>query len=440
MTLALLWACGGDSADREPTRPNVVLIVVDTLRADHLSCYGYERNTSPHLDRFAESAVRYERAISQAPWTTPSIGAILSSQYPSTLGIKTEKSILAEDLVLLAEVLGDAGYVTGAVVSHSFCSSEWGFGQGFDYFDEDNVLGHAAVTSTSVTDKALSFVEEFGSGDAPFFLWVHYFDPHCAYVEHEGHEFGGSGDYEGVVESGQLFRELMRLQKELGARDVEELLRLYDSEIAYTDGELGRLFDALERDGRREDTLVLLTADHGEEFLEHGHIGHAKTLYEEVISVPLLARYPGVPGGVVSEPVALIDLYPTVLDVVDLPAPEGIAGVSIAPGNVLDPDRIVYSETERSGGLLAAITADHKLVIQRKRGREEFFHCARDPGENHPGQAPEDAVGTRLEEALERFRVEVQERGRVAPEIQLDEEARQRLDHLGYGGGEEEGE
>ena len=433
-----LAACGEGrdpaSAPRREAgdRPDVVLIVVDTLRRDRLSCYGHERATTPNLDRFAARAVRYDNAYSQAPWTTPSIGSMLTSQYPSALGIRGERSALAGDVVTLAEALDAAGYVTGAVVSHSFCSAEWGFDQGFDYFDDSHVLGHEAVTSPGVIDRALSFVEEFDGGAEPFFLWVHLFDPHCAYVEHAEHDFGGSGDYRGPIRSGQLFRRLLKLRPELGPEDVSELLRLYDSEIAFTDHHLGRLLEALD-----EDVLVVFTTDHGEEFLDHGRLGHAKTLFDEVLRAPLLIRYPGHPGGVVREPVALLDLYPTILDVAGLPIPSDLEGVSLAPGRALDPERVVFAETERGGGQRAAIAPGYKLVANRRSGEMSLFETASDPSEREALEADGHPVGERLAAALERFACEVRAE-RVAPQVEVDEAEAARLNDMGYGGGDDE--
>ena len=167
--LALALAAGLACSDGPPRpsrgeRPNVVLIVVDTLRADRVGAYGAPRDTTPNIDRLAAESTRYERALSQAPWTTPSIGSLLASRHPAELGIRRVEHRLDESLVLLPEVLRDAGWTTGAVVSHSFCGARWGFAQGFDVFDESHVTWALGVTSPGVTDSALAFVDEFASG------------------------------------------------------------------------------------------------------------------------------------------------------------------------------------------------------------------------------------------------------------------------------------
>ncbi len=153
---ALLAACGPGVPAK---RPNIVLIVVDTLRRDHLGVYGYERPTSPNLDCLAADAVRYDAAQSQAPWTLPSVAALLTGRDVAPLGIVDDENVLDEEFLLLSEVLGERGYVTGGIVSHKFVSAEWGFAQGFDSFDDSEARGHMAVSSPSLTDKAIAFIE-----------------------------------------------------------------------------------------------------------------------------------------------------------------------------------------------------------------------------------------------------------------------------------------
>ena len=176
--VGLVLAMGSCEADRpsEPSRgpsPNVILIIIDTVRRDHLGAYGYARDTSPNIDRFASNAVRYERAISQAPWTTPSVASILTSLHPATLGIQNERSILDRDFVFLSEVLADHGFATGAIVSQMFLSARMNFDQGFEYFDESQILGKEGVSSPEITRLAMGFVDRHRA--EPFFLWLHYF-------------------------------------------------------------------------------------------------------------------------------------------------------------------------------------------------------------------------------------------------------------------------
>ena len=266
-------------------RTNVLLVVIDSIRADHLSCYGHEHDTTPELDALAAASVRYRNAFSQAPWTTPSIGSLLSSQYPTVLGIHHTESALSEELILLPEVLQASGIATGAVVSHSFTSAKWGFGQGFDFFDESNIKDYEAVTSPGVSASAIQFLDRHR--DRPFFLFLHYFDPHFAYVDHDRFSFGaGAAGYQGLVKSGQEFLPLAKQRDRLDGEDLEELHRLYDSELALTDHYIGKVLDHLRTLDLFDDALIIVTGDHGEEFMDHGMLGHAKTLYNELVSVP----------------------------------------------------------------------------------------------------------------------------------------------------------
>ena len=315
---------GGGGLDK---RPNVLLIVVDTLRKDHLECYGYHRSTSPNIDRLAQAAMRYDNAIAQAPWTTPSLGSLFTSLYPSVIGIVDDLARLDDELILLSEVLQSNGYTTAAAVSHTYCSSRWNFSQGFDFFEEGQIFSQ--ISSPGVTRYALNFLK--AHKEESFFLFLHYFDPHDAYLIHPGLEFSSDQRYEGPVRGRLNAKMLSGLPSELRPEDIDEIIRHYDSEIAFTDRYVGRVLDRLRLLEIFDDTLIIFTADHGEEFKDHGGLRHAYTLYEEVINVPLIIKYPGHGAGVVKDTVALLDLYPTVLDVVGLSVNHKIEGISLSP-------------------------------------------------------------------------------------------------------------
>ena len=439
---ALLAACG-EASDWAPsmsgTRPNVVLIVVDTLRADHLSCYGHGNYTTPRLDELASQGVRYDRALSQAPWTTPSVASLMTSLYPTTTGIGSEREVLSDELTLLPELLSQAGYRTGAVISHTFCSARWNFDQGFDWFDQSNIGGHAVVTSEGVTNRALEFLDQVG--EAPFFLWAHYFDPHFYYVEHEDYPFGGRGDYDGPVEPGIVFTELLDMRDELTAADAAELMRIYDSEIAHTDRWIGVLLDELRERGLFDRTLVVVTGDHGEEFLDHGDLGHARTLYQELINVPLLIKYPldvsavvpvARPGRVTEGHVALLDVFPTVLDVAGLShlSPRGIEGRSLLRS--VDRQRVIVSETARRGGAQSLVHGRFKLIRRVAQDELELYDVAEDRFERVDLARTYAAERERLARLLHEWerKVEVRE----AEELDLSAEDLEHLEQLGYAG------
>ena len=419
--------------DERPT--NVVLVVIDSLRADHLSCYGHERPTTPEIDALAAVSVRYANAFSQAPWTTPSIGSLLSSQYPTVLGIRHALSPLPEGLVLLPEVLQANGIATGAVVSHSFTSAKWGFSQGFDSFDESNIKDYEGITSPGVSARAIQFLDQHR--DRPFFLFLHYFDPHFAYVDHDRFSFGaGQADYSGPVKSGQDFLPLAKQRDELDGDDVEELHRLYDSELALTDHYVGKVLEHLRALSLFDDSLIIVTADHGEEFLDHGMLGHAKTLYNELVSVPLIVKYPRGEAGVVEEPVALLDLYPTVLDVLGLEVDHALAGSSLRidakPGAKPNEARPVFTETSRRRELRAVVVDGYKLVLDLETGARELFHLESDSAERYDLTAAEPERVESMTALLESW---MRDTGAVLVregDLELDPAERERLRRLGY--------
>jgi arylsulfatase A-like enzyme len=431
-----VFARGGAPAASVPTagaapRPNIVLIVVDTLRRDHLGCYGYSRDTSPHIDALARAGVRYTHATSQAPWTTPSIAAILTSRYPSALGIVDEPSPLRDDAVTLAETLSAAGYHTEAVVSHFFCSSRWNFQQGFAGFDESNVLGHNAVTSELISRRAIEIID--AAAGRPFFLWLHYFDPHFDYIEHEGHRFPGGEGYSGPVFSGMDREALGRaLGQHPAPADLAQVERLYDSEIAFTDQQIGAVIEHLKRRGLFDSSLVIVTADHGEEFFDHGRLGHSRTLFGELVDAPLIIKYPDGRTGVVDEPVALLDVHPTVLDAAGIPIPASAAGRSLYRPLPREPERPIFSETSRRNRLRSVRFGSHKLVMDLDSGKVALYDRTADPDEQHDLAANSPELVASLRGMLEEWMQASAAPASAAPRVEIDAEAAKRLRALGY--------
>jgi arylsulfatase A-like enzyme len=428
----LLVACGnGDGRPaREGPRPDVVLIVIDTLRADHLGSYGYTRNTSPHIDSLAADATRYTRAFSHAPWTTPSVAALLTSMYPSSLGIDNVQSPLPDAAVLLPELLRDAGYRTAGFVSHSFVSKKWGFAQGFETFDESNVKGHLATTSPQLSNAALAWLEDNIGGEAPLFLLIHYFDPHFGYLDQREFPFGGRDPgYAGPVRSGSLPARFAEAPEQLAPGDLRELQRLYDSEIALTDREVGRVLDFLRNKGRYDSSIVVLAGDHGEEFLDHGALDHTKTLYDELMHVPLIVKLPGRPPSTVDSPVALVDVFPTIADWLELELPKDARGTSLISNAAALP-RPIFLETLRLRRLRGVVQGNMKLIVDLDSGEVQLFDLATDPQEatNLSAERPEQV------DALRRV-VDAWAGGGPSLEgerLELSDEEREQLRALGY--------
>ena len=316
-------------------------------------------------------------------------------------------------------------------MSHRFCSARWGFDQGFDVFDESNVQDHAAITSPAITATALRFIE--AHADRPFFLWLHYFDPHFAYREHPGFGLPRDDRYRGPIDSGMSFRALMKMRDSLQPEDIAELERLYDSEIAFTDHHIGVVLERLRELQLFERTLIVLTADHGEEFLDHGKLGHTKTLYDELVRVPLIIRAPGGAPGVVAEPVALLDVFPTVLEAAGVGVDHELEGRSLLdrePG--ADASRTVFTETDRPRTQRAALAGGMKLIEDVERRRFELYDLHDDPGEQRNLAERSGGDVERLAAELARLRSRLTADSPDAQRIDLSDEEVESLRALGY--------
>ena len=410
--------------------PHIVLIVVDTLRRDHLGAYGYERDTSPNIDRLADKSTVFDNAFSQAPWTLPAVASLLTSRYPSELGIQGFNKRIPDTETFLQEILSEHGYATHAVVSHDFIGEKWGFNQGFDTF-ESFAGGHRAVSSEKVTDAALQIVDQIG--EDPTFLFVHYFDPHFLFMEHPDHRFSGSPPDADSGWWNMPYRQLRARARmgKLSAKQRDHLLDLYDSEIAFTDEHLGRLLDRLENTGRMDDSIVVFTADHGEEFLDHGGLGHTSTVFNELINVPLIIKWPGTDSPVRSQRfVAHVDMLPTLLDYLGIPADQNVSGDHLGSR---EPSSPIFSETRRYQKVSAVIQDAVKLVHDEREGSHSYFDLQSDAGELEPLVDPEN--GSALVAELESYRLRAQEglaRLERDAEVEISDEERKKLEALGY--------
>jgi len=333
---------------------NVVLLSVDALRADHLSCYGYDRNTTPKLDRFAGEAVLYENAFSASSHTRESLPALLTGQYPER-AIDEHFNLNAPTI---ATHLNDT-HSTAAFHSNPYVSRAYGFDRDFDKFYDDLRLGQNRylallqraldkfvfnrgayhARAEPINELSLSWLDSLDD-DEPFFLWNHYMDVHGPYNPPEGfHEFSGKSLSD--AEAQELYERACDGQKELSRSERELLVDLYDDEIRYVDAQIDGLLSTLKKRGQLEDTLVVVTSDHGDGFGENGYFAHPRRVDEELVHVPVLAREPHGAASRVETPVSTVDIVPTVLSaigqrVVDLPG----ADLSAPPR---DSGRAVYS-------------------------------------------------------------------------------------------------
>jgi len=381
---------GKDSQAEEGPRPNIVFIVVDALRADHVSAYGYKRQTTPNLDTLFAGGVRFADATVSAPWTYPSGASLLTGRRPSSIGVHwadTDSELPASE-VLLAERLSEAGYYTAGFYSAYWVGGRFGFDQGFDHYvgvpSADPGGGPNAV---DVNQRAISWLNDVwaptNQGTRPLFLFLYYYDPHTWYNPPAPYDLRYDPDYTGTITPERYghAEEVIAGELELSERDLEHVISLYDGEIAYWDYYLGELVDDLDVLGLIEDSIIVATSDHGQMFGEHGHWLHRNALYEEALRVPLLLRYPEMitTGLTITAPVQTLDVMPTLLEWLELPPPPVIDGhdlTSLIRGTGT-PSRTVYAEldpvTDRNDPVYP-LTAHYPWYSLRRDGWKYIHH------------------------------------------------------------------
>jgi arylsulfatase A-like enzyme len=444
----------GLSADLQ-AKPNVLLVMVDTLRADHLSCYGADTRT-PNLCRLARDGTTYQ-AFSHASWTKPATASLLTSTLPSTHRAMSKPSRLPADLTLISEAMQSAGYTTGGIVSNVNLAESFGFAQGYDeyYYLGPDYLGYAKESSSKliiyqlirqvwlglaggdevrfndfyqdskvVNEVAFDWIDQHRQ--ERFFLFLHYMDPHDPYFEHP---------YNGI---GVARVSMPEPEPEL----AERLQDLYSGEIEYLDVQFGELLDKLAAEGLYDNTVIVLTSDHGEEFNEHGGFWHGLTLYDEQIRVPLLIKWAkgddSISAGADSGIARLLDVGPTLLGVSGVDVPEGMQGIDLRQpfSTRREKDQQAYSEEDHEGNVLWSLrTEDEKLIVanpQNPRGLPEraYFDISGDPDELDPYEDPD--AEARLEEMAEFQRIAAEDTAVDAEEVEMTFERCEQLRMLGY--------
>jgi arylsulfatase len=441
----LAWGLAACGAGAESAPQAVVLITCDTLRADHLGCYGHARNTSPSLDALARESVVYESAWSTVPVTGPALSALMTGRMPEELGLQSNRTLLAGTATTLAERARAAGFETAAVVSNWVLRRrdevpEAGLAQGFEHYDD-----HMEVPERSrpdlrerfapeTTDAALAWLDA-RRGEHPFFLWVHYQDPHGPYTPPDEllAEFAPEPRGEAALEPGhdETGRGALPAYQVIDAERRPEVYRArYEAEIRLFDRELGRLLDGLRARGVLERALLVFTADHGESLGEHGYyFSHGQHLHRELLHVPLLVRPPGSAraGERVRTPVSHLDLHPTLLAGLGL-EPGPTRGLDLL-GAALPPERIVPHNLR---GAWSVTDARHRLLVS-KEGRQ-LFDVLADPREEHDLFAREPARARTLAETYQAMvhSVPLLRLSAVRPDLGARERAE--LEALGYVG------
>ena len=408
----------------------VVLISIDTLRRDHVSAYGYPRPTTPRLDALARQGVLCEDAVSTSSWTLPAHLSMLTSVDPGAHGGLDADHGFNRRVPTLASLLRDQGYATRAVTSHIYVAPAYGFDEGFERFDfvEDRRADDVAGRATLLLDQV---------GDRPFFLFLHFYDPHAHYSPPPATRVLFPSRYAGPLQ-GLLTHFHRRTSARMPPDYLEHLRSLYDGEIRFVDDQIGRVLDHIRARGLERSTLVLVTSDHGEEFLDHGSWTHGRTLYEEIVRIPLIVHGPGVAPRREAGQASLLDVAPTILAWAGLPRPSHAQGRSL-----LQP----VGEREAFGDKGHAKGGARKLFLRGGQGRvklilsldpeqdrirgEEWYDLRADPAERRSSPPAPELAETIRQRALARWR-ETRGRGAAGPGVRLTPEQIEQLKALGY--------
>ena len=437
-------------------KPNVILIMVDTLRADHLSCYGYKENNTPNIDRFASDSVLYKNTFGQSSWTKPQAATLLTSLYPSSHNTYLKPHILPDEIETLPEIMHSLGFYTLGIVNVIHFSTGFNFNQGFDrynylapdfffyakdssshlclynilrlirarFLSKQKQVNHYYQDARVVNQLAFDWLEDVK--DSRFFLFLHYMDPHDPYF---AHPYNGEG--------------VARVSTPNPNPDqAEEIKQLYDGEVSYLDHHFGKLIDFLKEEGLYENTLIVFTSDHGEEFFEHGGWWHGLTLYDEQIYIPLMIKYPeGQNRGIIkNEIVRTLDIAPTILDYINSKVPPTMQGSSLLKEYHLrsPQDQMVFAEENHENNILQSVRSDTwKLIIANQnnpRGLspQELFNIAGDPEEKNNRAASEKEKTEQMEAEINSYLDFA--RGQSAQEKvgAIDQTTEDRLRALGY--------
>ncbi len=416
----LVGSCDNFSLGKEkkPASPNLLVITLDTTRADRLGCYGYKSAETPNLDQLAEQGVRFDNAYSQIPITLPSHATLFTGLYPPEHGIRDNGSgVLGEDIPTVAEIFADHGYKTGAFVAAAVLDHMYGLERGFETYS-DRMEGNispdeqiAEIPADRVCDRALNWLEK--NKKAPFFCWVHFYDPHTPHRPPSPY--------------------------------LERHKDKYDGEIAFMDSQIGRLKNWLDSNGLRKNTLVIAVADHGESLGEHGESTHSFFIYGATIHVPMIFTAPGwlARGKVVKADVGIVDILPTVLNLLGWEVPKSVTGRSFLPAfqdAALD-FRGVYSESDYAfnnfgwGKLRSLVTGEWHLI---QAPRSELYNMVKDPYELRNIYEEEKALAVKMNAEL--TEIEKSIKTSKVKNVVLDQKSREALESLGYLSGGRGGE
>jgi arylsulfatase A-like enzyme len=432
---------GGHTGQREST-PDVLFLLLDVARADHLSCYGYERPTSPHLDRLAEDSILFENAISSSTFTKTSISTLFTGLNAHHHGVYlgsfgknpavVESDTLGGHFTTLAEAMYDAGRSTAAWVQNGQLRAFLGFDQGFSIYHDQ------AGRAGQIADSFIAWHRRWGER-TPYFAYLHFIELHAPYqppAPHRG-KFGSvSGDLSDQMGDASWydFKEgVLAGRIELSQEDLDGFEARYDELIAHLDDWVGRIIDELKASGRYDDTLIVVTADHGEGFWEHGFISHSTVPYEELVHVPLILKMPRSVGAGrrVERMVGVIDLMPTLLELVGAPVPDGVEGRSFLPLLAGDEEALDPSWLTLEFRAMLGVRTERWKYLHVPGRPPELYDLEADPLETTNCIGDHADVAARLEQAVQRS-IEIRKSATAAERVVLDGETVEALEALGY--------
>ena len=456
-------------------RPNVILLTIDTLRADQLGCYGHQAHLTPNIDRLAHSGVRFDQAISGGSWTQAAFPVLLTSSYSAMYGGCLGR--LAPERPSPIETLAAHGYSTGGFSTNLHLSRATGFDRGFHHFVEldpgeidpplrrmkggqrllQNELTHSVLRTfgvrmrparlyspaAEVTDSLCQWLDRV---EMPFFAWAHYMDVHWPYHREETlvypKEIAQAWQDLAEMHGRSNFHSRSARVKPLTAAERDHFVNLYEKSLQYLDDQIGRLIDHIQNSGHADNTVVILVADHGEEFLDHGRWGHWESnLFDEILRVPLIMWIPNRPHGqVIRQQVRLLDLMPTILDLCGYPISNGLMGTSMA--SLLQQGESKYEGEETISEMrrdpwhrIAVRTESFKYIWDSKQpDQPELYDLRTDPGETHNvwDHFPQEVSRFQASVDAHRLRVAATEPAIAAPKLKVDEDVARRLRDLGY--------
>lgn len=468
-------------------RPNILLIVMDSVRSSNLSCYGYYRATTPNIDRFAREAVLFEKAISEGCWTLPVHTSLFTGLYPLNHGLTISKSALPEHHPTLAQLLRENGYRTCCLTSNAYISPNTGLTQGFDVVEEVwritnprgikrtkmsqlkvqlrklGVLGEPLIAALSFagrlrkilkrqkvkSDKGAALTNQLAQkwlatadNQKPFFLFINYMECHEKYNPPHPYDRKFMPDHYSpwrVLQVSPDKKQILKGSEKRKGEDLEIMTALYDGELCYLDSKIGELLDYLKSQNLLDDTVVIITSDHGDSLGEHNELGHRMVLYEQLLHVPLIIRFPHMftPGTRVSHLVQLTDLYPTLLEIAGVKAPSDANGfLSLCRVQELAKREFVVAENTAPKSLksleMKAVRTERYKLIWKSDGKNELYDLLHDPLEQKNLIHENPRAAAHLQQYLEKWQRDHQAFQLETREAVFDDELSERLRALGY--------